>query len=129
MASSEKLKKNIVSLVNYMLSKKYVSKPLPKIRLISKKQKGDPTLIKTANYNSAIDKINLFIAERHEKDILRSLAHELIHVQQEHENRLEISGSKADDLVDNDELREIEGEAYKLGNLAFREWTEQQKGK
>lgn len=120
----ESLKQDILSLVNYMLQKEYVTLPIPRIRLSTRPQTNSPIYAKTGHYSHGDKEITLEIADRHPKDILRTLAHELIHVQQDHEGRLqEIEGNNP--ISQDGELREIEGEAFLMGNLALREWTEQ----
>jgi hypothetical protein len=52
---------------------------------------------------------------------MRSYAHELIHVHQNHEDRLE--GINTDDVNEDDYLEKIEREAYEKGNISFRSWT------
>lgn len=120
----ESLKQDILSLVNYMLEKEYVTLPIPKITFDMKPQTNSPIYAQTGHYAHGDKVINLKVADRHPKDILRTLAHELIHVQQDHEGRLEeIQGDNP--IAQDGNLREIEGEAFLMGNLALREWTEQ----
>ena len=52
---------------------------------------------------------------------MRSYAHELIHVHQNHQDRLE--GINTDDVNEDDYLEKIEREAYEKGNISFRSWT------
>ena len=52
---------------------------------------------------------------------MRSYAHELIHVHQNHEDRLD--GINTDDVNEDDYLEKIEREAYENGNIMFRSWT------
>ena len=119
------LKSFIVDLTSFMLQNGYVSKPLPKCRLSMEEQTDSPIEARTGNYSPQTGQITLYVNGRHPKDILRTLAHELIHVQQDHEGRLE--GYDPDNPIAEDQtLREIESEAFLKGNLALRDWTETQ---
>jgi hypothetical protein len=80
----------------------------------------------TAHYNPNINEITVYIDYRHPKDIMRSLSHELVHHTQN------CRGEFADGAVTeegyaqtNPHLREMEREAYELGNLCFRDWENQ----
>ena len=52
----------------------------------------------------------MYTLGRHPKDILRSYAHELVHVHQNHEDRLE--NISTDNVNEDDYLEQIEREAY-----------------
>lgn len=122
--TAETLKPYILSLCSYMQRHGYVSGPIPKVRLVKQHQDGSPLEVMTGHFDPDDDEIVLYVADRHPKDILRTLAHELIHVQQHHEGRLGgFDGSAA--LKDDPVLRSIEGEAFLKGNLALRDWTEE----
>lgn len=122
--TSESLKPYILSLCTFMQKHGYVGGPIPKIRLVKKHQSDNPLEVRTGHFDPDADEVVLFIADRHPKDILRTLAHELIHVQQYHEGRLGgFDGDSA--LKDDPVLRAIEGEAFLRGNLALRDWTEE----
>jgi hypothetical protein len=80
--------------------------------------------IKTGHYNPNTKEIVLNIHNRHLKDILRTFCHELVHHHQNvAKNRFEnidLDGK----LSENPQLEELESEAYQLGNIIFRKWTE-----
>jgi len=84
----------------------------------------DP-FISTGNYNPQTNTITLFVHQRHLKDILRTLCHELVHHNQ---NLTDPEGfaavNKGGTLSENGELEEIEADAYRRGNVLFRKWTE-----
>tara|TARA_Y100000034_G_scaffold1422_1_gene1765 strand:- start:1130 stop:2047 length:918 start_codon:yes stop_codon:yes gene_type:complete len=89
-------------------------------------ENGQNPLGKTAHYNPNINEITVYIDYRHPKDIMRSLSHELVHHTQN------CRGEFADGAVTeegyaqtNPHLREMEREAYELGNLCFRDWENQ----
>lgn len=93
------------------------------------KNSADP-LGKTAFYSPAEKSITIFISGRHPKDILRSLSHELIH---HHQNlRGDLSPDKCGQVdgayaQNNQHLRNMEKEAYLLGNMCFRDWEDSHK--
>jgi len=97
-------------------------KPYPKVKFIHTDFKNaDNFFGKTAYYDPNNNEVVLYTLGRHPKDILRSYAHELIHVHQNHENRLE--NISTDNVNDDEYLEKIEREAYEEGNIAFRSWT------
>ena len=97
-------------------------KPYPKVKFIHTDFKNsDDFFGKTAYYNPNNNEVVLYTLGRHPKDILRSYAHELIHVHQNHQDRLE--GINTDDVNEDDYLEKIEREAYEKGNISFRSWT------
>lgn len=121
--NTESLKSYIQSLCEYMKKNGYVDKPIPKIRLVHIVQDDNPFKAQTGHFVPDDNEIVLYVTNRHPKDILRTLAHELIHVKQHHEGRL-LNLDYDNPLRDNPVLRSIEGEAFLLGNLALRDWTE-----
>jgi hypothetical protein len=80
---------------------------------------------KTAYYDPQKNSIVLYTYGRHPKDILRSFAHELVHVHQNHEGRL--NGINTTNTNEDDYLENVEREAYEKGNILFRKWTDQVK--
>jgi len=97
-------------------------KPYPKIRFIHDEEfNADNFFGKTAYYEPNTNEVVLYTLGRHPKDIMRSYAHELIHVHQNHENRL--NNINTTDVNEDDYLEKIEREAYENGNIMFRSWT------
>jgi len=91
------------------------------------KNAKDP-LGKTAYYDPSAASISVYVDARHPKDIMRSVAHELVH---HHQNvRGDLQGTSMEEgYAQNDEhLREMEREAYEKGNLLFRDWEDHKKG-
>lgn len=115
----------VKSLVKYMLKNGYTKRPLPEIVLNTKKQDG--VFIRTGHYEIGDNRVVLYIWGRHPKDVLRSLAHELIHHKQFLEGRLDSEVCEENHIINSEELLEYEEEAYLDGNIAFRSWTEQYK--
>ena len=92
---------------------------------------NDP-LGQTAEYNPMKKAVTIYITGRHTKDILRSLAHELVHHQQN--MRGDLSPGKCGSLgpgyaQTNKHMRNMEKEAYLMGNIIFRDWEDQCKNK
>ncbi len=97
-------------------------KPYPKVKFIHTDFKNaDDFFGKTAYYDPNNNEVVLYTLGRHPKDILRSYAHELIHVHQNHEDRLH--DITTDDVNADKELEKLEREAYETGNIMFRSWT------
>ena len=79
----------------------------------------------TGHYNFTNDEITLRTDNRHAKDIMRTLCHELIHAwQYRRDPEGYMKFDKTGNLKDNAELLEYEREAYERGNVLFRMWTE-----
>ena len=98
--------------------------PVPHIKIDKTEVDLFDPFIKTGYYEPQSKTIVLNINNRQLKDILRSFCHELIHHYQNiGENKfdnIDLSGK----LHENKELENLEAEAYQLGNLMFRKWTE-----
>ena len=71
-------KSHLAQLFDY-LQKKLQLKTVPKVKLLSDEKNADKVLGKTAYYNPDEKLVVLYITNRHQKDILRSFAHEIIH--------------------------------------------------
>jgi hypothetical protein len=99
----------------------------PKLFLRKDSENSQKMLGRTAHYDPAEKSITLFISLRHPKDILRSFAHELIHHTQN--LRGDLSADKCGDVKsgyaqDNEHMRNMEKEAYLMGNMCFRDWED-----
>mgnify|MGYP001474021408 CR=1 FL=1 len=113
----------IASLTQYFIDNKMAVEPLPKIEMVHNDvENGEDVFGKTAYYMPDNNVIVLFTYGRHPKDILRSYAHELVHVHQNMEDRLESYGTT--NVNQDDHLEQIEREAYETGNILFRSWTD-----
>lgn len=115
-------KSYIISLAEFMLKNGYTVKPLPKVILKKDKQHG--LFIKTGYYDPVNKEVVLFVTDRHPKDVLRSLAHELIHHKQFEDGRITPDMCEESEITKNNKIIEFEEEAYLKGNIAFRTWTE-----
>ena len=88
---------------------------------------SDP-LGKTAYYDPEDKKITIFVTGRHPKDILRSVAHELVHHKQNGEGRLGTNVRAGEGYAQKDpHLRKMEEEAFLKGNMIFRDWEDSRK--
>ena len=99
-----------------------ILKPYPKIIFKHDEEANAEDFFgKTAYYDPNNNEIVLYTLGRHPKDIMRSYAHELIHVHQNHEDRL--GDIQTDDINADEHLENLEREAYETGNIMFRSWT------
>jgi len=95
------------------------------IALESNIDNANNPLGKTAYYEPLNYKIVLYTDNRHPKDILRSLSHELVHHTQNCNGHF-----KGDDVTEegyaqtNPHLRNMEKEAFLKGNMIFRDWCD-----
>ena len=108
---------------------KYIGIPeCPDIYLKSDKENSKLPLGKTGFYDSSNKKIVIFTDNRHIKDILRSLSHELVHHRQDLQGMFDKSGYHGPGYAQkNQHLRSMEREAYEIGNLCLRDWEDKHK--
>ena len=96
--------------------------PYPKVIFKHNEEaNADDFFGKTAYYDPGNNEVVLYTLGRHPKDIMRSYAHELIHVHQNNQDRLH--DITTDDVNADKHLENIEREAYEFGNIMFRSWT------
>ena len=80
---------------------------------------------KTAYYDPQDLEVHVFVDGRHPKDMLRSIAHELIHHQQNLEGRLDVGGYMGEGYyLKNEEMKKLEQEAMLEGNALMREYED-----
>ena len=95
------------------------------INLVSDPQNATNILGKTAFYNPGNSSITVYTDNRHPKDILRSISHELVHHTQNCRGEFsEIQELEQNYAQNNKKLREMEQEAYLMGNMTFRDWED-----
>jgi len=101
------------------------------IDFIEDNSAGQDPLGKTAHYNPQEMSIVVYTTNRHPKDILRSLSHELVHHCQNCEERIPSNSSTKEGYAQTDEtMRSLESEAYLKGNIMnFRDFEDQYKMK
>ena len=113
----------ISDLTNHMIAQGRNIEPLPKLVI----KDGDSENAKnffgrTAYYDPNTQEIVLYTEGRHPKDIVRSYAHEMVHHTQNLEGRL--GNIQTTDTTEDEDLDQIEREAYLNGNMIFRNWTD-----
>ena len=92
------------------------------------KNAADP-LGKTAFYDPQAKSVTIYTSNRHPKDIMRSLSHELVHHKQNCNGQFEDMGEMGEGYAQNNNyMRGMEREAYEVGNLCFRDWEDSIKG-
>ena len=97
----------------------------PRMFLKQDEENARNPLGRTAYYDPEQMSITLYTTGRHPKDVMRSLAHELVHHTQNCNGMFDNVGSTGEGYAQNDEhLREMEREAYEQGNLCFRDWED-----
>lgn len=112
-------------LVTYM-KKKYKFDRDPKITFKNDDANARRILGKTGYYDPDSEEIVIFCTSRHPKDILRSLAHELVHHVQKCEGSMEAEEAAPEwdenYILHNKKLKMMEADAFLEGNLSLREW-------
>jgi len=83
----------------------------------------------TGNYDPQAKRVTIFVDQRHPKDILRSLAHELVHHKQNCAGHFNAPTTTDPGYAQRDQhMREMEGDAYRTGNIMlFRDWEDNYK--
>ena len=95
------------------------------IIIMNSKSNSENPLGKTAFYEPSSHKVGLYTKGRHIKDILRSLAHELVHHAQNCRGEFAGGLPTVEGYAQKDDhLREMEREAYEKGNMLFRDWED-----
>jgi hypothetical protein len=101
----------------------------PRVFLRDDPENAQNPLGKTAYYDPEQMSVVLYTNGRHPKDIMRSLAHELVHHTQNCNGEFDNVGDMGEGYAQNDpHLREMERRAYEKGNLCFRDWEDSIKG-
>lgn len=129
----EDFHKHLAELTQYMTDNGVSTYPLPKVMLNKDPQATNTTLCPTGHYDPQTKVIVLYIHGRHPKDILRSYAHEMIHHDQNLTGKMDVTkleGANDPMYAQNDKyLRELEEDAFKRGNMVFRDWADNKKYK
>ena len=95
------------------------------ISFISDPQNSVELLGKTAYYDPSKMGVTIYTDRRHPKDILRSVAHELVHHKQNCDGRMNNLNPTTPGYAQEDShLRGLEEEAYLKGNMCFRDWED-----
>lgn len=116
-------KQQIKDLTKHMIKKGMNILPLPRVIFKHGDQENASQFLgKTAYYSPEDMTVVLYTEGRHPKDIVRSFAHEMVHHIQNIEDRLE--NINTTNTTEDDNLNDIEREAYTKGNMTFRNWTD-----
>lgn len=135
--ASPELKKKFASVAQYLV-KRLGLKSLPSsVKLINSKKNSDKDFGLTGHYDHTTKQITVYITDRHETDILRTFAHEMIHHWQNERGVLHPEDNGVKMGCDNDAkpayaqnnfwLRKREMEAYLFGSMLFRDWQDEQR--
>ncbi len=99
---------------------------MPSIELISDSQNAVDLLGKTAYYDPSAQKVVVYADNRHAKDMLRSISHELVHHAQNQSGMFEGQLMMGDDYAQtNPHLREMEEDANLRGCMCVRDFVDQ----
>ena len=125
--SPVKYEKEVHSLCDFAQQRLGFEKP-PSIFLNHDERNADNTLGKTGHYDPNTMEIHVFATGRHPKDILRSIAHELVHHNQNENGQFDDMGYSGKGYAQkNPHLRKMEREAN--DPMLFRDWEDSLKEK
>ena len=97
----------------------------PVIIFQSDSENASKILGRTAHYDPIGRKLTIYIDGRHPKDILRSMSHELVHHSQCERGEFDELGETGEGYAQNNpHLRNMEREAYEIGNMVFRDFED-----
>jgi hypothetical protein len=100
----------------------------PHINFVSDAENAALPLGQTAHYDPNSYSVSIYTDQRHPKDILRSISHELVHHTQNCRGDFDHKPEVGEGYFQNDGyMREMEREAYEKGNMCFRMWEEKYK--
>ena len=98
----------------------------PTINLMSDTQNATNLLGKTAYYDPSQMEIVVYTDNRHPKDMLRSISHELVHHAQNCNGEFADALPMSEDYAQNDpHLRKMEEDANQRGNMCVRDFVDQ----
>ena len=119
--------KEVHSLCGFAQERLGFKKP-PSLVFDSDENNANKILAKTGYYDPNTMEIHVFVAGRHPKDILRSIAHELVHHNQNDKGVLDKGGYSGPGYAQkNPHLRDMESEAN--DPMLFRDWEDSLKEK
>ncbi len=98
----------------------------PYVMLEDSAENAAALLGKTAYYDPSEKQIVVFVTNRHPKDILRSFSHEMVHHSQNCCGQFDeaLMNEYGDNVQKNEQLRELEREAYLKGSMNFRDYED-----
>lgn len=115
----------MASILEYMIDQGMNITPLPEVKIKKDLVEASDFFGKTAYYDPNLKEVVLYTQGRHPKDVMRSFTHEMIHHIQNLEGRL--SDINTSDTNADENLLELEKEAYLNGNITFRNWEDKVK--
>jgi hypothetical protein len=130
--TTPEFKKRCASLLAYM-KQRLAIKETPALEFKDNAENAGKDFGYTGNYSPDEKKIRIYVTGRHQNDILRTFAHEVIHHWQNERGVLihseaaataDPNGNTAYAQTD-EHLRKCEFEAYLFGNMMFRDWQDQ----
>lgn len=125
--SDSQFKQQAGKLLRYMMGRLKIKSSPSRLILKKSDENAKQPWGYTGNYNPDDKSITLFITDRHHVDILRSFAHEIIHHWQNENGKLMSNTPvKPEDQYaqKNPHLRQMEKQAYLLGNMIFRDFED-----
>jgi hypothetical protein len=96
--------------------------PLPEVLIRKDEVNASNFFGRTAYYDPNAKEIVIYTTGRHDKDIVRSFSHEMIHHMQNLDGTLHNISTQ--NTNEDGKLLELEKEAYLLGNITFRNWED-----
>ena len=96
----------------------------PDVRYVTDNGNANNMLGYTAHYQPDKKVVTVYISNRHPKDVLRSLSHELVHHAQNCRGDLENTQTEEGYAQKDPHMRKMEEEAYLKGNMMFRDWED-----
>ena len=97
----------------------------PELIFETDSQNAKNALGKTAYYQPSEMSISVFVDDRHPKDIMRSISHEMVHHAQNCDGQFDKNLGVGEGYAQNDKhLRKMEEDAYLRGNMCFRDWED-----
>jgi hypothetical protein len=123
------LKTKMASLYAY-LARRLGIQLVPRLVFTNSLENANNPFGLTGHYDHDTNTIKLYITNRHDTDVLRSFAHEIIHHWQNLRGVLHPKGHENHDVIphyaqDDPWLRKREMEAYLFGNILFRDWQDE----
>jgi hypothetical protein len=129
------LEKYVSSMILYFESLGFVLTPYPTVEFSNEAKYDNELLGYTGHYLYDDKHIVIYTEGRHIKDIMRSLAHELVHHNQfmrgitlDNVDVMKLSdpawSEKEEFLKHLEDYSYLEGDAYLRGNMLFRTWTD-----
>jgi len=119
----DKFKEATKSLMSYCREQMGYDKD-PDVHYVTDSSNASNMLGYTAHYQPDSRVVTVYISNRHPKDVLRSLSHELVHHAQNCRGDLQNTQTEEGYAQKDPHMRKMEEEAYLKGNMMFRDWED-----